>query len=251
MVTPRPHDRDAAGDVGLLAAKADLREVVWSDLAAAGAGRFPGIRHRIPNFTGAEAAADRLRATAQWDAATCVKVNPDSPQWPVRQRALQDGKVVVMAEPRLAAVPAFRVLDPQRLEVAPRAASSIKGAQSHGAPTRARDLAPIDLVVVGCVGLDRRGHRLGKGGGFADLEFAVLADLGVLDADVTVATTVHDVQVRAEVPHDAHDVVVDLAVSPTRTLGDLRAGTRAVGVQRDLLSDDKIAAIPLLQEMFG
>lgn len=246
MTTPRAHDRDAGGDPGLLAAKADLRETVWSALAAAGAGRFPGIRHRIPNFVGAEAAADRLRATDEWQAATCVKVNPDSPQWPVRQRALQDGKVVVMAEPRLATVPAFRVLDPGRLEVTPRAASSIKGAQVHAVPTPAASLAPIDLVVVGCVAVDHRGHRLGKGGGFADLEFAVLAELGVLDPEVVVATTLHDVQVRPELPHDTHDVVLDLVVTPTRTLAGMRADTRQVAVHRDLLTDEKIAAIPLL-----
>jgi 5-formyltetrahydrofolate cyclo-ligase len=32
-----------------------------------------------------------------------VKANPDSPQLPVRQRALEDGKTVYMAVPRLAA----------------------------------------------------------------------------------------------------------------------------------------------------
>jgi 5-formyltetrahydrofolate cyclo-ligase len=31
-----------------------------------------------------------------------VKANPDSAQWPVRQRALEDGKTVYMAVPRLA-----------------------------------------------------------------------------------------------------------------------------------------------------
>src|SRR2546423_1781456 len=52
------------GDV--LAAKAARREEVWAALTEAGAARFPGARGRIPNFVGAEAAAERLRGTAAW-----------------------------------------------------------------------------------------------------------------------------------------------------------------------------------------
>ena len=45
----------------MLAAKAALRQEVWAALTAAGVARFPGAAGRIPNFTGAEAAAERLR----------------------------------------------------------------------------------------------------------------------------------------------------------------------------------------------
>src|SRR6186997_2795637 len=99
---PKRHDHDAAGDREVLAAKAALREQVWSALTAAKVSRFPGPDGRIPNFVGAEAAAERLRAQPQWQGATTVKANPDSPQLPVRQRALEDGKTVFMAVPRLA-----------------------------------------------------------------------------------------------------------------------------------------------------
>src|SRR5438445_9765878 len=102
MGGPR-HDRDAGGPADLLAAKADLRSEVWSRLRAAGASRFPGAEGRIPNFTGAEAAAERLRSTDAWRRTTTIKANPDAPQWPVRQRAVEDGKWVYMAIPRLAA----------------------------------------------------------------------------------------------------------------------------------------------------
>jgi 5-formyltetrahydrofolate cyclo-ligase len=77
------HDRDAGGPRGVLAAKADLREEVWSAMRAAGVARFPGAAGRIPNFTGAEAAAERLRGTPQWQAAGTLKANPDSAQLPV------------------------------------------------------------------------------------------------------------------------------------------------------------------------
>ena len=56
------HDRDAGGPADLLAAKAALRQEVWTAMRAAKVARFPGAAGRIPNFTGAEAAAERLRA---------------------------------------------------------------------------------------------------------------------------------------------------------------------------------------------
>src|SRR6185295_4681892 len=123
--SPR-HDHDAGGPAELLAAKADLRQEIWAALRAAKATRFPGPDGRIPNFVGAEAAAERLRGTDAWHAAGTLKSNPDSPQWPVRQRALEDGKLLFMAVPRLAEPEPFFLLDPNHLADPARKASSIK-----------------------------------------------------------------------------------------------------------------------------
>jgi 5-formyltetrahydrofolate cyclo-ligase len=88
------HDGDAGGDRDVLAAKAALRDDVWSALKAAGASRFPGAEGRIPNFTGAETAAERLRATPQWAHARTLKGQPRFPAVagaPARARGRQDG----------------------------------------------------------------------------------------------------------------------------------------------------------------
>jgi len=132
-----------------MTAKEDLRVEVWSALRAAGAGRFPGIAGRIPNFVGAEAAAARLADSAAWASASSIKANPDSPQWPVRTQALKDGKVVHMAVPRLASDRPFWRLDPDQLTVAPRAACSIKGAALYGEPVKVEEMDHIDLLVCG------------------------------------------------------------------------------------------------------
>src|ERR1700723_243171 len=119
---PRPvprHDRDAGGPAEVLAAKASLRDEVWDAMRAAKVARFPGAAGRIPNFTGAEAAAERLRSLPQWQSARTLKANPDSPQLPVRQRALQDGKTVYMAVPRLAEAEPVFALDPAHLSEPP------------------------------------------------------------------------------------------------------------------------------------
>src|SRR5436190_22620869 len=167
------HDRDAGGPADLLAAKSALRQEVWTAMRAAKVARFPGAAGRIPNFTGAEAAAERLRSLPPWQAAGTVKSNPDSAQWPVRQRALEDGKTVYMAVPRLAGERPFFLLDPSALADPPRVASSIKGASRSARTVDVADLDPVDLVVAGCVAVAEDGARLGKGGGFSDLEFAV------------------------------------------------------------------------------
>ena len=251
MARPAPrHDHDAGGPAGVLAAKAALRDEVWSALRAAGAARFPGAAGRIPNFTGAEAAAQRLRGTAAWQAAATVKANPDSPQLPVRQRALEDGKTVYMAVPRLAGAEPFFALDPAHLSDTPRKAASISGATRSARRVMLAELDPVDLVVMGSVAAAPDGARLGKGGGFADLEYALAAAAGLIGPRTVSVTTVHEVQVRpaGTIPVTGHDVPLDFIVTPDRVI-DCRAGRGPApvpGIAWDDLTEAKIAAIPLL-----
>lgn len=247
----RDHSADAGGDARVLEAKRALRQEIWDALAEAGAARWPGAHGRIPNFTGAEAAAERLRSTDAWRQAATLKANPDSPQRPVRERALADGLVVYMAVPRLADPDPFFVLDPAELDASPRQASSIKGAARHGRPASVDALEPVDVVVVGCVAVDPTGARLGKGGGFADLEFAVAAAAGLVGAGTVVATTVHPLQVVHEdrIPVAAHDVPVDLVVTPDELIRCRGERARPRGVLWEALTEDKVAAIPLLQRL--
>jgi 5-formyltetrahydrofolate cyclo-ligase len=249
----RRHDHDAGGAPELLAAKAALREEVWSALSDARVARFPGARNRIPNFVGAEAAAQRLREIDDWARVAALKANPDSAQLPVRQRALEDGKTVFMAVPRLAEPDPFFLLDPDHLADPPRKAASIAGADRSARRVAVADLTPVDLVVSGCVAVAEDGARLGKGGGFADLEFALAAAAGLVSADTLVVTTVHELQVRpaGSVPTTAHDVPVDLIVTPERVIDCRpRRGPRPVdGIRWDELTEAKLAAIPLLRAL--
>jgi len=253
MARPRSaprHDHDAGGPADVLAAKAALRDEVWSAMRAAKVARFPGAAGRIPNFTGAEAAAERLRDLPAWQAAHTLKSNPDSAQLPVRQRALEDGKTVYMAVPRLAAPEPFFALDPDHLSEPPRKAASISGATKSARRVSLAELTPVGLVVMGCVAVGEDGARLGKGGGFADLEFALATAAGLIGPDTVSVTTVHELQVRpaGTIPLTSHDVLVDFIVTPARVIDCRpRHGPRPLpGIQWDDLTDEKIAAIPLL-----
>ena len=244
------HDRDAGGPAELLAAKAALRQEVWAAMTGARVARFPGAAGRIPNFTGAEAAAGRLRGTPAWQAARTLKANPDAAQWPVRQRALEDGKTVYMAVPRLAGLEPFFALDPDHLSEPPRKAASISGAARSARRVALADVSPVNLVVMGSVAVGEDGARLGKGGGFADLEFALATTAGLIGPHTTCLTTVHELQLRPAgvIPVTSHDVPVDFIVTPERVIDCRRdRGPRpAAGLVWADLTEEKIAAIPLL-----
>lgn len=181
-----------------------------------------------------------------------LKANPDSPQHPVRTQALADGKLLYMAMPRLTSDHPFLALDPEVLglegRAAIRAAASIKGSSSAGVPVVLAGMARIDLIVCGSVAVNPAGVRIGKGGGFSDLEFALAREAGLVGDWTTVATTVHPVQVLDEdLPETDHDFRVHLIVTPE---GVHRTPARGLvgppGVLWDHLDEAKIAAIPVL-----
>jgi 5-formyltetrahydrofolate cyclo-ligase len=245
----RRHDHDAGGLPEVLAEKAGLREHIWKAMKAPGITRFPGPQNRIPNFVGAERAADMLTTTDEWKRAHTVKSNPDSPQLPVRVRALKDGILVYMAVPRLADAQPFFVLDPAKIADAPARAASIKSAARSARTVSIADMTPVDVVVTGCVAVGRDGARLGKGGGFSDLEFALASAAGLVDAATVVVTTVHEVQVQPAgvIPTVSHDMHVDVIVTPAEVHRCPRPARHALpALEWDDLTPEKIAAIPVL-----
>lgn len=196
-----------------------IRERVWNEMQKRRVARFPGATGRIPNFVGAEACAKVLAETAIWQTANVLKVNPDSPQRAVRQRALAEGKVVYMAVPRLRSEKSFIELDPAKLEVSPYAASSIKGAGQHGRAVTIDEVKAIDLVVCGSVAVHRNGARVGKGGGYSDLEFALLTEREKISRRVRIVTSVHPLQiVDEEIPMTEHDIPLDAIVTPEEVI---------------------------------
>lgn len=228
-------------------AKQQVRERVWRLLERKRAARFPGARGRIPNFIGAERVAERLATLDEWARAETLKCNPDSPQLPVRARALGDGKLLYMAVPKLADECPFVELDPRRLHGSPRTAASIKGAMRAGRAVRIDDMRRVDLVVCGTVAVNRRGARVGKGGGYSDLEFALLTEAGLVDERTIIATTVHPLQVvDDDLPETEHDFRVDLIVTPDEVIWT-RGGRRPPGIIWPHLADEKVASIPVLR----
>ncbi|WP_338729675.1 5-formyltetrahydrofolate cyclo-ligase [Haladaptatus sp. DJG-WS-42] len=227
--------------------KQRIRERVWDALEAEGIARFPFPPHgRIPNFDGARNAADRLAETAEWQDATAIKSNPDSPQLPVRRRALAEGKMVYMAVPRLRHEKCFVRLDPATIDDTDRAAA-ISHMDEYGEQVGPDEIDSIDLIVSGSVAVTAEGARIGKGEGYSDLEYAVLRELALVDDDTPVVTTVHERQVVDDaVEIEAHDVPMDCIVTSERVIRSA-GGQKPVGIDWELLDDERIEEIPVLQ----
>jgi 5-formyltetrahydrofolate cyclo-ligase len=192
--------------------KDTIRREVWDTMKRQRVALFPGADGRIPNFKGARQAAERLANTAEFQNAKILKCNPDAPQLPVRALALAAGKTVLMAVPRLREEKCFiKVTDPR--------GASIAGATRYGVPVHPKDMPRVDLIVAGCVAVNELGQRIGKGGGYSDLEFALGVYFGFVTDQTVIATTVHDIQVVDDnLPVLAHDIPVDLVATPTRLL---------------------------------
>ncbi|AFK19713.1 5-formyltetrahydrofolate cyclo-ligase [Haloferax mediterranei ATCC 33500] len=232
--------------------KAALRDTVWDELESSGEARFPFPPHgRIPNFADARAAADRLAGTPEWADATAIKANPDAPQLPVRRRALREGKVVYMAVPRLRDERCFYELDPARIDDDNLdSAPTVSHVESYAEQVAPDELPAIDFVVSGSVVVSEQGVRIGKGEGFSDLEYAVLQGLGAVDDETTIATTVHELQVRDDLPEpDSHDVPMDLVVTPERTVRTETPYPRPEGIDWSALSAERLEEMPVLQRL--
>lgn len=228
-------------------AKPALRKLIWDALVSAGADRPPGAHGRIPNHALAAEAAARLVEHPTFHAARVLKCNPDTPHRHVRAAALAAGKVVFLAVPRLATARPFLRLDGAALgpERAWEAAGKA-GAARLGVPTAVADVPRIDLVIAGCVGVAPNGDRLGKGGGYSDIEWGLLTETGALDPETLVATTIHPLQLVDAVPMDDHDVSFDLVALPDRVVETGRTRVRPRGIDWSRLSGEKRGAIPAL-----
>jgi 5-formyltetrahydrofolate cyclo-ligase len=229
--------------------KDKVRQEIWKAMDREGVSRFPGAEGRIPNFAGAKLAAERLATHRLWKRAQVIKANPDSPQTHARRAALEEGKTLIVAVPRLRDVHPFRVLDPKRLtKKALREAATIKGAMRHGRVVALDELPEVDLVLCGSVAVNLSGARVGKGGGYSDLEYGILIDAGRIDEHTTVATTVHPIQiVREHLMMTAHDLPVDLVATPRAAIEVERQYDRPRGVLWDHLQPPQIREIPTLE----
>jgi 5-formyltetrahydrofolate cyclo-ligase len=230
--------------------KQEVREHVWQALEQPGVRRFPGAWGRIPNFVGAERAAERLSELDVWKSAKVLKCNPDSPQRPVRLRALKEGKIVYMAVPRLRESRCFIELDPSRLAESVMQASSIEGAFRFGRSVRPEEMRQIDLIICGTVAASRKGARIGKGGGYSDLEYGLAREAGLIRQRTPIVTTVHDLQVLdEELPVLPHDIPIDYIVTPSEVIKTQTNLPRPKGIYWQYLAKEKIEAIPYLKTL--
>jgi len=203
---------------------------------------------RIPNFEGAEEAARRLQELHIFKDARVVKVNPDSPQKPIRESVLSNRKTLVTPTPRLKS--GFLILDPRSV---PRSAlsfaSTIKGAFQYGRQIDLTDLPEVDLIVVGSVAVSLDGARVGKGGGYSEIECGILRELNLIDEKTPIATTVHEVQVLEKIPTEEHDIPVDIIITPERIIETKTKYPKPKGIFWKKVTEKMLQDIPVLKKL--
>ncbi len=227
--------------------KDQARLAVWEGLRLAKVACFPfPIFGRIPNFQGAREAAERLLALPLFAGARRIKVNPDAPQRFVREAALRRGIVVFTPTPRLKG--GFKRLDPARIpEKSIRRAAALTTADEFAQAVPLAELPAMDVVVVGSVAVTRSGKRCGKGHGHADLEYAILRDLG--HPAVPVVTTTHPLQILDDFPVDPHDLPVSVIATPDEIISVPDPPPAPDGIDWSLLTAKDLRAMPVLAEM--
>jgi 5-formyltetrahydrofolate cyclo-ligase len=230
-----------------------LRDEIWALLKREGVAPIEPFGH-IPSFVGADLAAERLAQLPIWRQAQVIKCNPDTAQMPVRLRALQDGKHVYMAVPRLTDVRCFIGLgadELRRRNIDLAAAATAQGALAYGRPVAFEEMLPIELVVTGCVAVTRDGGRTGKGAGFADLELGMLRQYGLVRPDTPIVTTVHPLQIveGARLPMLPHDSALDWIVTPDEAIETHTPYPQPSGLDWDAVLPDQIETIPVLRKL--
>ncbi|MDT7876411.1 5-formyltetrahydrofolate cyclo-ligase [Sulfolobus sp. SCGC AB-777_L09] len=226
--------------------KCEIRQKIWRLLEEKDIASFPRpVYGRIPNFKGAEMASKELAKSVEFKRAKVVKINPDSPQRPLRELALRTGKIVLVPTPRLKGE--FHLLDPSKIDDY-KEASTIKGFMKYGEVVDIYSIPKVDMVVVGSVAVTLNGDRVGKGEGYSELEFAILRELGKVDELTPVATTVHDVQIVDEIPTMPYDVPVDIIATPSQLIYTNRKREKPKGLYLEYLTKEKIEETPFLKK---
>ncbi|XP_075045449.1 methenyltetrahydrofolate synthase domain-containing protein isoform X2 [Mixophyes fleayi] len=233
--------------------KWDIRQKVWDYMEHNNLADFPRpVHHRIPNFKGAARACERLTTVQEFQSAETVKINPDAPQKKARFLTLDARKTLLVPTPRLRTGLFNRITPPPGAgkEVL-RICSTSQGVKDFSVPLGLDAAVRVDLVVVGSVAVSEKGWRIGKGEGFADMEYAMMVAMGAVTDETVVVTVVHDCQVL-NIPEELledYDLTVDYILTPTRVIKTGCTRPKPRGIIWSKISRDVMDKIPILKKL--
>ncbi|CAK6436861.1 unnamed protein product [Pipistrellus nathusii] len=233
--------------------KQGIREQIWDYMEAQNIAEFPWpVHRRIPNFKGASRAAEHFPRLQAFKMARTIKVNPDAPQKNARFFVLDSKKTLLVPTPRLRTGLFNRITPPPGAtkDILRKCATS-QGVRDYSVPVDLDARVLVDLVVVGSVAVSEKGWRIGKGEGFADLEYAMMASMGAVSQGTPVVTIVHDCQV-IDIPEallEDHDLTVDYILTPTRVITTGCERPKPTGIIWSKISCSMMGRIPILRSL--
>ncbi|XP_040299205.1 methenyltetrahydrofolate synthase domain-containing protein isoform X1 [Herpailurus yagouaroundi] len=233
--------------------KQDIREQIWDYMESRNLADFPRpVHHRIPNFKGSYLACQNIRDLEVFARTREVKVDPDKPLEGIRLLALQSKKTLLVPTPRLRTGLFNKITPPPGAtkDVLRKCATS-QGVRNYSTPVGLDSRVLVDLVVVGSVAVSEKGWRIGKGEGYADLEYAMMVSMGAVGPETPVVTIVHDCQV-IDIPEallEDHDLTVDYILTPTRVIATGCERPKPTGILWSKISWEVMGKIPVLQSL--
>ncbi|XP_043455763.1 methenyltetrahydrofolate synthase domain-containing protein isoform X3 [Prionailurus bengalensis] len=233
--------------------KQDIREQIWDYMESRNLADFPRpVHHRIPNFKGSYLACQNIRDLEVFARTREVKVDPDKPLEGIRLLALQSKKTLLVPTPRLRTGLFNKIMPPPGAtkDVLRKCATS-QGVRNYSTPVGLDSRVLVDLVVVGSVAVSEKGWRIGKGEGYADLEYAMMVSMGAVGPETPVVTIVHDCQV-IDIPEallEDHDLTVDYILTPTRVIATGCERPKPTGILWSKISWEVMGKIPVLQSL--
>ncbi|XP_077376205.1 methenyltetrahydrofolate synthase domain-containing protein isoform X2 [Festucalex cinctus] len=237
------------------ATKSDIRQKIWDYIEDKDLANFPRpVHNRIPNFKDAVQTCNRLTVLQEFKSSQTIKINPDRPQQHARFVTLEAHKTLLVPTPRLRSGLFNKIVPPQGANKEQlRTCSSSQGVKRFSVPIGLDAKVKIDLVVVGSVAVSEKGFRIGKGEGFADLEYAMMASMGAVDESTVVVTIVHDCQV-VDIPEELmerHDLTVDYILTPSRVIKTNCLSPKPQGIIWSKLDPEKLEKIPILKKLLA
>lgn len=234
---------------------AQHRERSWAELArvARPDSRFHwDFSSFIADFAGSDRCAESVRQLDVYQRGGPVFITPDNSTEALRAQAMADDRTIIMTTYGIGR--GFLQLDSATVPAEERRyAATLDGMDRYARPislVELRDGPVIELLVTGGSAVSANGVRFGKGHGYFDLEWAILSEVGRVDASSQIVDVVHDCQVVAEtLSGEDHDVPVDWIVTPTRVLHVADTGRQLGRVRWELLAGSPLENIPPIQEL--
>ncbi|XP_042561476.1 methenyltetrahydrofolate synthase domain-containing protein isoform X1 [Clupea harengus] len=235
------------------ATKWDIRKKVWDYIEANNLANFPRpVHNRIPNFKGAHGACTKVSELQVFSKTDEVKVDPDKPLEGARLMILQAKKTLLVPTPRLRTGLFNKITPPQGASKEDlRICSTSQGVRDFSVPVGLDAKVKVDLIVVGSVAVSEKGYRIGKGEGFADIEYAMMVAMEAVNESTVVVTVVHDCQV-VDIPEElieSHDLTVDYILTPTRVIKTGCTHPKPPGIIWSKIDADMLEKIPILKKL--
>jgi 5-formyltetrahydrofolate cyclo-ligase len=128
-------------------------------------------------------------------------------------------------------------------------ASTIKGAFRYGKLVYPDEMDNVDLIIIGSVAVNKSGGKIGKGGGFSDLEYAICREFNIVNEETSTLSTVHNCQViNDDIPMLKHDVSLDYFITRDEVIKTENVYEKPMGIKWDILGE-KLNEIPILMKL--